>query len=813
LDILATAHLPFGKQNHATMLINNLRAALRGLWRNKTTSLINLSGLVFGLAAAIAVLLYVQDERSYEACHERSGRILRALSTLEYNGQSIRIGGAPNILAPILVENLPEVEAAARLLPNNFTGVANVGIGQDNFVEHDFYWGDANVQEVLTFKILERSEPAPLARPGTVMLSESKARKYFGAGGALGEKIRVDNAYDLEVTGVYADLPENTQHRFGLVGAFQTIGFGKPENLSWGNASFLTFVLLREGADAAGLPAKVERLVAEKRPAEVMTATFELMPLREVYLHAGEMADRGKERYGDARQVNILAGLAALLLLIACINYMNIATAQSLQQAKEVGLRKTLGAGSRQLMFKYYTETALLAALGLAGSLAVLAVFLPYFNGLAGKNLDFGFLSQGWFWLGLFAIWAGVTVAAGSYPALFLSSFSPLQAMRQQYAATALGSANIRKGLVVFQFFISIGLIISTLVFYGQLGYIRSQNLGFQPEQVVAVSVASAERREQLERFQDELRQLPAVAAAALSQTYPGRSGSGRSLSRSEVEEGAELTTCRARPEVFEALGIPLLAGQPMTAPAVDDTITQVVLNRSAAQFLGWSPEQALGQRISANLGHAVVVGVAADFHFGSLHEKIGNYAFHNARTEMLEFQLIRLRPGDVSAAMASLKAAFERAFPNSAFDYVFLDDHLDALYRREETTARVALLFAALAIFVACLGLFALAAFTVERRQKEIGIRKVLGASAAAVTGLLSLEFVKLVAIAFLAASPLAYWFLKGWLAGFAYHIELRWWMFAAAGLAAAGVAFLAVGFHSCKAALANPVESLRRE
>jgi putative ABC transport system permease protein len=314
--------------------------------------------------------------------------------------------------------------------------------------------------------------------------------------------------------------------------------------------------------------------------------------------------------------------------------------------------------------------------------------------------------------------------------------------------------------------------------------------------------------------LETEVRQLASVSGTALAQTFPGRKGSGRSLAHlNEEAEGSGLTTCRARPDIFSVLDIPMLAGRPMRIPAEGDTVTEIVVNRSAAQYLGWSPEQAISQKVAANLRNAVIVGVSEDFHFGTMREKIGNYAFHNARTENLDFLLVKVQSERLSDVMRDLEAAFQRTMPSSAFDYVFLDEHLDALYRGEQRMAKVALVFAGLAIFIACLGLFALAAFAAERRTKEIGIRKVLGASVASITGLLAKDFLKLVLIAIVIASPVAYWFMQKWLADFAYRIDVQWWMFVLAGAVAVAIAFLTVSFQSVRAALANPVESLRSE
>jgi putative ABC transport system permease protein len=796
------------------MFQNYFKLALRHLRNNKTFSIINLLGLAFGLAAAIAVLLYVQDEIAYEKFHAKAERVVRVESEFSYDDQSRKLGTAPNVLASFLQEKLPEIETATRVYANNFTGAANVRADDKNYAESQMYWADPNVFNVLTFNMLSGSTADALARPNTAIVSASTARRYFGDEDPIGKTIRVDNYVNLEIVGVFADFPANTHSPFDIVGAFQSIRFGKPENYSWGNASFYTYLLLKPGTDRLALQSKIGELTKKEIPADRTQFAFTLKPLLDVHLYSGDMTAFDKQPYGDIRQVRILVGLAILLLLIACINYMNLATAQSQRRAKEVSLSKTLGAQSRHLAMKFYVETALLTLLGIGSSILLLWVGLPFFNELADKKLSTEFLTKPWFWAGIVGIWFLVTLTAGAYPAIFLSSFSPIKVLRQSFGAGAGSAGWFRKGLVVFQFCISTALIVSTLIFYKQLNFIRDKKLGYSPEQIVALKVSSAENRQQMDALESEVKQLASVSGTAFTQTFPGRKGSGRSLNHlNEEGEGTGLTTCRARPDIFKVLDIPLLAGQPMRIPAEGDTVTEIVVNRSAAQYLGWTPEQAIGQKVEASLRNAVVVGVSEDFHFGTMRDKIGNYAFHNARTEGLDFLLVKVQAGRLSDAMRDLEAAFQRTMPSSAFDYVFLDEHLDALYRREQRMAKVALVFAGLAIFIACLGLFALAAFAAERRTKEIGIRKVLGASVANVTGLLTKDFLKLVIFSFVIAFPVAWFFMDKWLQDFAYRIDIQWWMFAVAGAAAVAVAFLTVSFQSVRAALANPVKSLRSE
>jgi putative ABC transport system permease protein len=796
------------------MHTNTMKIAWRQLKKNRVFSLINLSGLALGLAAALAVLLYVRDELAYEAFHEKSERIARAHLSASFDGRDMRLANVPNAAGPFIAQRIPEVEQATRVFPHRFGERAFIRRGDAVFTESRLYWGDPNVFEVFSLRLTAGAAPEALTRPHTAVLSSSAARRYFGGEDPIGQTLKVDNAIDLEITGIFEDLPANTHFPIQVLGAFSTIGFGKPENESWGNASFPTFLLLRPGADLAAAEAKIVEALSRELPEDRRWFSIYLKPLRSVHLYSPEISMSG-EPYGDIRQVRILIGLAILLLLVVCVNYMNLATARSQQRAKEVGVSKTLGASSWSLARQFYTETALLTLAGILFSVAILSLALPYFNQLSGKALSLSALLGPSFLLGIIALWLLVALAAGAYPALYLSSFSPLGALRQHFRGAG-GAALARKGLVVFQFCVSTALIVATLVLHQQMRFIRDKKLGYQPEQVVAVRVTGAENAAQVQAFEEEARRLAMVNQTARTLTFPGgNDAAGRTLRRLDApgDMGAQLATCRAYPEIFEVLDLTFLAGRPMRRWAEGDTVHQVVLNRSAVEYLGLSPEDAVGRRVEADLGVAEIAGVVEDFHFGSLHHPIGFYAFHNAPFEWLKFVLVKLDAGQLTEAMRQLETAFKQTIPGTAFDYTFLDDHLAGLYDTERRMAGVMLLFAVLAILVACLGLFALAAYTAEQRAKEIGIRKILGATARGLVALMSKDFLKLVLASVLIAMPLSWYAMNRWLQTFAYRVELQGWLFLLAALLALAIAFLTVSLTSARAAMANPVEALRDE
>lgn len=792
---------------------NHLKSSLRHFWHNKFFSLVNLMGLSIGLAAALLIILYVLDELSYEKHHQQADRIVRVQVEANFEGSSIKLATAPNQTAPFLKEQLPEVKEAVRVFAHNFGESASINVGNENFVETKLFWADSNLFKVFTVPLLRGNPNTALNRTNTVILSAQAAARYFGNENPIGQILKIDNRYDLEVTGVFEDLPSNTHIDFEVVGAFPTIPFGKPERLSWGNASFYTFLLLHDGVQAADLEQKIATAATTHIPEDRLWFDFKVKPLLDIHLYSKGVEDSSTS-YGNISQVWVLSALAAILLLIACINYMNLATAKSEQRSKAVAINKTLGATGRQMAHQFFLETGLLVLVGLALSILFIFLVLPYFNEVTSKDLRLSHLFRPGLVMSLLGGWGIITLLAGAYPALFLSSFSPNDILRGQNRE-GKGVVSLRKGLVVFQFCISVVLMICTMVLYQQLNYISDKKLGFNPEQVLALRVTGIRPASNVLSLEQELQQLSTVVSTSLAQTFPGHGASGRTLSKPNDPEGrgADLTTCRADPDIMDVLDLNLIAGRKLKRLEEGDSITQLILNQSAIEYLGWTPEEAIGRRVEANLGPSTIVGVVEDFHFTSLHQEIGLYGFHNRPSEWLQYLLIKLRTTDLREAMQQIENVFDRVAPSTAMEYVFLDESLDKLYKSEERLAKVVFIFAGLAIFIACLGLFALAAFATERRIKEIGIRKVLGASVANIVNLLSQDFLKLVLLAIVLATPIAWWVMQNWLSDFAYRIDMPWSVFIISAGLAIFITLLTVSTQSIKAAMTNPVKSLKTE
>ena len=797
------------------MLTNYLKIALRNILRYKSFSIINIAGLAIGLVSFLAISLYVVDEFSFDRFHEKKDRIYRAVISAEYDGQVNKWGGAPNLLATTATKEIPEVEKAARYFHHNFGDIGFVATETEKFSETELFYADPELFSIFTIPIVKGNASKLLDRPGTVMLSQHAAKKYFGEGDPIGKVLVIDNSISLEVTGIYQDFPPNSFLQAKLIASFSSNWFGQDKNQSWGNASFDTFLLLHANTSKEAVDVKIEAMLAKNIEKDNRWFTIALQPLLDIRLFSGELNTTFDRRpYGDFNQVKILMALAGLILLIAAVNYMNLSTAQSQRRNKEVGIAKTLGATYRQMNIKFYAEAALFVTAAMILSLTVFTFLLPFFNSISGKEITMNFISTSWFWVGFAAILFTLTLLAGFYPAMYLSSFSPKTTLQKSSASG--GQAAIRKGLVVFQFAVSIALIICSIGFYKQMNYIRDKKLGYEPEQVIAVMVSAAKDRDQVITVKTAFESLSDVVSVARSQSYPGTGTSMRSISsESETGDGSPLLTSRASTEVLKTLTIKLLAGKSLPEiKDAKDTTVQVVVNKSTADYLGLSPEEAIGKKVQIQGfdGPTEVVGVMEDFHFTSLHQKISPFCFHNAPSESLTYLLVKVNTGNLVATVKQLENTFSKTIP-AAFEYSFLDERLNNLYKAEQNLSQIVMLFAGLAIFVACLGLYALAAFTAEQKTKEIGIRKVMGASVLQLISMLSKDFLFLVLIAFVIGIPVSYLLMDKWLESFAYRTSLGIGIFALAGFIGLVIALFTVSIESFKAANNNPVKSLRSE
>jgi len=794
------------------MIKTYLKIALRNVLRQKILSLINIMGLSIGLVSFLGISLYVVDEFSYDRFQRNNDRIYRAIINTDFGGKISKWGSVPNKLAPTVAREIPDVEKVTRVFHHNFGDIGFVSTATDKFSETELYYADPEIFDVFTISLIKGTAEKALDRPGTIILSETSANRYFGDIDPIGKTLLVDNAKSYEVTGVYKDFPPNSFLKCQLLASFSSIGFGKEEKQSWGNASFPTYFLLTKGVAPETVTNKITDLLKRNIPEDDRWFTITLQPLLDIHLHSGDLTpdiDRGE--YGDYGQIKILIALALIILLIAAVNYMNLTTAQAQRRNKEVGISKTLGATFAELNIKFYFEASIFILFSLLVSITVLYTFLPVLNSITGKSILNDFIFQGWFWVFVGGLWVLLTLISGFYPALYLSSFSPKTVLVNTSGSG--GQASIRRVLVVVQFSISIILIISATMFYKQLNFMREKDLGYQPDQVIAVMVSAAKDYQQVARLKTAFESLAEVKQVAQSQSYPGVGTSGYTVSQiGGSDDGASILATRATHEILDVLGIKLLAGR--TLPEYkdpQDTTVQVVINKSTADYLQLKPEDAIGKQVKIFYNQPTeVVGVVEDFHFASLHQQIGPYCFDNSKDNRYVYLLVKVQTRNLTTTVNKLKTTFEDIVP-AAFEFTFLDEQMAQFIQADERLTDAVLLFAGLAIFIACLGLYALASFTAEQRIKEIGIRKVLGAPVTRLVAMLSWEFMSLVIIAIIIGLPAGYYLMDRWLEGFAYRTNPNVFIFIFAGMLALIIAWVTVSFKSFKAARKNPVDSLR--
>lgn len=795
------------------MFKNYLKIAWRNLKTDRLFSVLNVLGLSIGLTIAILLFAFIAFELSFDRQYAQKDNIYRVLVNTKGDVFDNEVWcRAPAALAPALENDAPDVAQAARMLHHNFGKSAFVNIGNVNFSESRFFWCDPELFGIFGMEMLAGDAQTSLRQPNTVALSESTARKYFGSTAALGKTIKVDNRYELEVTAVFKDFPSNSTLEGDLIGSFSTTQFAKRPQ--WGNSSFETYLLLNGNASIASAEKQLQQVLNKNVNAEDQWFTFSLQPLEKIHLYSAGYTETNVTRIGDINEIRNLSLLGLIILVIACVNYMNLMTARSQKRSKDVGINKTLGASFQNLITRFYAETGLITFLALVIGL-ILAVFLmPVFNALTGSDVQLESLLRFEFAVGLFLFWAITTLISGSYPAFYLSNFSPKAILSQKLGKS--GNGMIRKGLVVFQFVASVILIIGVLVVYQQIQFMMDKNLGYNPENVIAISTGGIRNETNTQALVTEFGSLTAVSNVGLAQGFPGLDVSGRSIFRDENDEqGLGVQTNVADANITEVLQLDLLAGNPLPQTKQEgDSIVDVILNKKVVEYLGYTPEEAIGKRVTMMLGNnAFIRGVVDDFNFESLHQPIGGYAFHNGRSEPKSYVLVRFSSAGLPDTLGELETIFQKVAPNSAFEYTFLDKKMEALYARERKAANIGLVFCLLAIFIACLGLFGLAAYTAEQRKKEIGVRKVLGASISGITGMLSKDFLKLVLIALGIAFPIAFFIMRKWLEAFAYRIEIGWSVFFTAAVVSLAIALCTVSFQAIKAANANPVSSLRTE
>ncbi|SHN01822.1 ABC transporter permease [Mucilaginibacter sp. OK098] len=826
----ATSKWSSGNLTRNYMFRNYFKIAVRQLRRQKMYAAIKIGGFAFSIAACLLIALYIHNELSYDRSYPNANRIFRVVMVYTDNGT---VGKGPEWPAPLaktLKKDFPQVEFAGRLMPNTLMGAGTAELRRADQVQNTYEEGitfaDQSMLDILKLPMVYGDRAQALASPHTVVMSRRKADKYFPGQNPVGKLMYFnnDNSQAYTVGGVMENFPATSHLQYDFMVTLTGKEFWQGEQNNWGNFNYPTYVLLKQGIDAKAFEQKITAEIVKKyflpniikggakNPAqEAAKIHITLQPVTDINLYSYDIRDG--LQHGDIRFTWLFGGVAAFILIIACINFVNLATAKSANRAKEVGLRKVVGSNRNGLIKQFLTESLLYSFLSFIIGLLLAWLLLPYFNSLASKSLTMPWGE--WWLLPVVLVSAAVVgIVAGLYPAFYLSGFKPVQVLKGTLSTGSKGSL-LRNSLVVFQFTASIMLIIGTMVIYNQMHYILNQKVGFDKDQVVIVQGANTLGYKNVRSFKTELQKLASVKSASISDYLPIEAGSKRNgdgftiAGREKLDAHVQGQLWQIDDTYLKTLGMKLVEGRNFSYDMSDDTARKnVIINQTMAKRLNL--KHPIGARISdGNAG--TVIGVVADFNFDSMHREIDPLVLYFGLSPSLVS--IKVKGGDMKNALQSIAATWKQFAPNQPIRYTFMDESFANMYADVQRMGHIFTTFAILAIIIACLGLFALSAFMAEQRSKEIGIRKVLGASVRGITRLLSIDFLKLVALAILIASPIAWWAMNKWLQGFVYHTPVQWWIFAAAGLAAILIALITVSFQSIKAALMNPVKSLKAE
>ena len=826
------------------MLKNYLLIAWRNILRNKTNSIINVSGLAIGIASVIMITLYVHDETQYDKFFNNANRIYQVDLDGMMGGQGGVLSNTPPAVGPALQKSFPEIEAYTRFYVMGDEVISNDAGSkmQNHFTEKKFLAVDSNFLQVFDYAILEGDPKTCLQQPHSIVLTQTTAKKYFGSENPIGRNLILDQYKDpFAVTAVLKDIPSQATIQFDLLIPTAACPPVKRFSWSWVWLQMNTYVLLNKNVSTD--PANIKQLVSKfPEMVRVQAASafkrigqpydefikkgnkwdFFLQPLTEVHLYSANIGSQFLYTLGDIKNVYIFSAIAFFIIILACVNFMNLSTAQATRRAKEVGIRKVLGSEKKQLIKQFLTEAMFYSFISTIISLILVAIFLPLFNSVSGKTLNFSsiFHSGIWFFILLLTFITGLL--AGSYPAFYLTSFNPVQVLKGGVFKKNLSNLFIRNGLVVFQFTVSIALIICTIILFQQLQFSQEKDMGLKKDNVIVLPNAAKMESKTEETLCQQLQTIPGVLHAGITTSLP----SMKSFGDNYIPEASGVQETLAKDiminsfivdeEFIPALKIQLLQGRNFSKDFNDST--SVILNETAAKQIGW--KEPLGKTMTYtgnNDQRFKVIGIVKDFDVESIRNIMAPFALFHSSSKTYDvgvsYLVASVDPKSTKKILTEMENKWKNFAPAIPFEYTFLDKSFEAMYNDDQRLGKVFGIFTTLSVFVACLGLFGLSVYTAERRKKEIGVRKVLGASVQSVVNLLSREFVKLIIIAAIIAFPIAWWAMNRWLQDFVYKITIQWWVFAFAALLAFMIAVLTISFQAIKAAIANPVKSLRTE
>jgi putative ABC transport system permease protein len=807
------------------MIYNYLKIAVRNLLKYKFISFINLFGLTIGLTCCLLILSYILNELSFDKYNKNAGniyRVTRLFRNPETRASSLNLGTIAPPFGPLLINDFKEINKVTRLVDNS---PAPLRYEEKMFNEQNVFFADEHLFDFFDVNVIKGNPAKALIDPYSVMLTDEMAKKYFGNEDPMNKVIKMNNQFNLRVTGIYKPFPANAHMHPAIMISFNTLKdtavYGE-ENLrtNWGNNSFFTFILVSKDFDPkkleAQFPAFLDRHIHEGGKFKTSDWTaLNLQKLTDIHLYSH--TDYEAEENGDIKRVYVFSAIALFILLIACINYMNLSTARSVLRAKEIGIRKTVGAQRKEIIAQFLSESVMISWVAMILAFTITWLVLPWLNKLSGQSLSIDILLRWQILAAMCLIPFIVGIISGIYPSLFMSSFQPVKVLKGLFKA---GGANIsfRKVLVTAQFTISIILIVSTAVVFKQLKYMQDKSLGFNREHIVTLPYSGA-LNENFESFRNELISNSNIKNVARSSRIPtGRllDAMGTQINRGDslVPANADIKFVVADQEFLSTYSIKIVSGRDFSKDYSTDT-SAFLINEAAAQVLGLkSNEDAIGKDLTYGNRTGKVLGVINDFHFESMHQKILPIILFVPISAFAYRRIsVKIAGNNIPAALTKIETTWKKFLPETPYEFTFLDENFKRLYNSEQKQKSIFTIFACIAIFIACLGLFGLSAFAITQRIKEIGIRKVLGANVTTIVTLLSKDFLKLVIIAAVIAFPVAWWAMNKWLQDFAYRINIPWWIFLLAGIVAALVALITISFQAIKAAVANPVKNLRTE
>ena len=802
------------------MFSSYLKIAFRNLKRQKAYTFINIVGLAIGIAGCLLICLYVINEIQFERCHENGDRIYRVAGELNMHRQVERVAALLPPLAPQLVSDFPEIENGVRLFNARDVGESAILEYENNrFSEPDFYFVDPSIFNVFTFPLVSGNSETVLENPWSIVMTSAIARKYFGNENPVGKVLKFNDEYELTVTGILKDIPKSTQIQCPIMAGTATLELIDNVQLhSWGHIGLpYNYLLVNDGFSPEKFEQKLPEFLSRHIPGPMakMTTLF-VQPLSEIYLHSDLKMEL--QPSGSIQYVYLFTALAIAILLIACINFMNLATARSAHRSTEVGMRKTLGANRSQLIKQFLGESIFLSLLATLLALGIFEIARHRFAVYLEKDLILNYGHNLWIFPTLIGLAVLVGILAGSYPAFFLSRFQAIDSIKG--ALKGSSRSVFRKILVVFQYAISVLLIISTIIIYRQIHYVKHKDLGFDKDFTLTIPLKERPLQMQYNSLKNAFSQVPGVECVSGGFNYPGSSRIMKMGTKPEgllSDDPVIMQIVGTDYGYLDVLGVELASGRDFSHEYTSDANEAFIINQAAVRQIGW--DDPIGKKFSLpdmrRRGAYIdgqIIGVVRDFHMVSLREKIEPVLIH-INPMMISSIILRIQPGNISETLKAIEATWLSVVPGTAFEYSFLDEKFGEYYRAEEKLGQLLSTFSVLAVFVACLGLFGLASFTTEQRTKEIGIRKVMGASVQGILYLLSKEFLKWVVVSNIIAWPVAWFLMKRWLQNFAYHTDIQLWILGLSLAVSLVIAVLTVIYQALKAATSNPVESLHYE